>query len=157
DILVALGDPECAAASEHCRLSASIALHPVRMILEECMRGLVRIRSNAFKPGNIYERFVAHRVSGFRNLPDGREFLRRVQEALVAPRYIVIYFDPEHMGSLRFFNDRGDTLARQRMARDANITAPVLRRRLRRSFRGRPPAGKEKKRQRNKNRSDSHG
>src|SRR6185312_11785731 len=126
DILVALGDPECAAASEHCRLSASIALHPVRMILEECMRGLVRIRSNAFKPGNIYERFVAHRVSGFRNLPDGREFLRRVQEALVAPRYIVIYFD-------------------------ANITAPVLRRRLRRSFRDRPPAGKEKKRQRNKN------
>ena len=84
------------------------------------------MRRNAFQACYVDEGIVPGGMGLVGDHPDGSELLRRIQEALVAPRDIVVCFNPEDMCIGSVSHDLADAIRLEPVAGDADEMSPIL-------------------------------
>src|SRR6185312_17004797 len=126
NVFISLCNPKRGTTAKYSGFPIPIALHPVRVIFEECVFGLIRICRDTFQTGNVNERLVADGMSCLRGLLDRSELGRRVEKAFIAAGHVIIDFNAEHMARLRFPDDVRNTLMRQAMPCNADVMSPIL-------------------------------
>ena len=126
DILVALANPEGAAAAEQRGFAGHFSLQPVRVILGHAVRAGRRFGGNAFRARDVYESVVAGGVSLLGNCVNGLQLLAGIQKAFVSARNVIVYFDPEDVSVGGPADDLIRVVEAQAVTGDADVVRPVL-------------------------------
>ena len=125
-IFISFGDPKRGAAAKNCGLAVDLALQPVGMILCECVGCRVRIRGDAFRPGDIHVGVVSHSVGFLGNGTNRFQFCFWVKEALVTAWYVVVNLDTRDTVIFGAGYDFAGIVGCQPIPTGAHIVGPVL-------------------------------
>src|SRR6195256_3821015 len=82
--------------------------------------------SNAFRPGNVHETFVAGSVRLVRNGANLLQFVGRVEETFVAPGDVIVYLDAKNIAGLRIFHNGCRVVRAQPIGADTRKVQPAL-------------------------------
>ena len=96
------------------------------MIFGHRVWNLIAVRGDALRSRDIDERMVPNLVRRLCHIVNCLQLRLRMHEAFIAPRNIVIYFDPGNVAGLCFVHDLLGVSALQPVSANANVVGPIL-------------------------------
>src|SRR5450432_1857673 len=96
------------------------------MILGQRVRHLIAVRGNALGSRDVNVGIIGRLVRLFRHIVDRFQLLFGMQKTLVAPRNVVVHFNPEDAALLRPAHDVDCIAALQSVSANADVVGPIL-------------------------------